>query len=663
MSAKLIALLMSAGLLMHAGAAPKPAADALFQSIRMGDVAGLRAAIAAGADVNSRDPEGSTPLMYAALYTADSTSLRLLLEGGADPNAANAFGGTALIWGTGSLDKVKLLVEHGADVNVRSKLGKSALMVAASRDGAGPVVSYLLAHGARSDFKDDLQGIPVIPIGGGGTTSLIQASKARDGEALAALLKKDADVNVKEKNGSTALLNAIAYRNRRNIKLLLAHGAEVNVANTGGFSALILAAIRADAETVSSLLTRGAKVDAEDLWGNTALMWAAFSEHACPDVVKLLLAAGANADHKNKLGETTYMWASRRGDTSVVALLQDHAVPMETKSQAVFAPVSLSENRDLFTAVDKSLPMLQNAGPAIFKQRGCVSCHNNMLPAVAAMLARNQGHKIDEKAMELEHKSLLSLLKPACELLVENGDNVPDLQITAPYALMALSAQEHRPDGLTDAIVHNLANKQNTDGSWTIWAPRPPIEYGDIQATALSVRGLRLYEIEGRRTEFEARIRKAGAWLARTNPEGASDENWKLLGLFWSKSDHERLAQSAHQILSHQRADGGWAQLPGLASDAYATGQSLYALAVTGTLDTNSAAWKRGIDYLLKTQQPDGTWHVKTRSFPFQPYFESGFPYGPDQWISVAGSSWATIALTMADKERSASREALLRKP
>ena len=113
-------------------------------------------------------------------------------------------------------------------------------MVAASRDGAGPVVAYLLAHGAHSDFKDDLKGIPVIPIGGGGTTALIQASKARDGEALAALLKKGADVNVKEKNGSTALLNAIAYRNRSNIKLLLAHGAEVNVANTGGFSALIL---------------------------------------------------------------------------------------------------------------------------------------------------------------------------------------------------------------------------------------------------------------------------------------------------------------------------------------------------------------------------------------------------------------------------------------
>jgi ankyrin repeat protein len=77
--------------------------------------------------------------------------------------------------------------------------------------------------------------MPVIPTGGGGATALIQAAKARDGEALAALLKQGSDVNAKEKNGSTALLNAIAYQNHRNIKLLLAHRADVSAANTAGF--------------------------------------------------------------------------------------------------------------------------------------------------------------------------------------------------------------------------------------------------------------------------------------------------------------------------------------------------------------------------------------------------------------------------------------------
>jgi ankyrin repeat protein len=87
-------LLMSAGLLMHAATAER-----LFQSIRAGDLAGVRSELAGGVDVNARDPEGSTPLMYAALYTSDTACMRMLLEHGADPNASNGAGGTALIWG------------------------------------------------------------------------------------------------------------------------------------------------------------------------------------------------------------------------------------------------------------------------------------------------------------------------------------------------------------------------------------------------------------------------------------------------------------------------------------------------------------------------------------------------------------------------------------
>ena len=53
----------------------------------------------------------------------------------------------------------------------------------------------------------------------------------------------------------------------------------------------------------------------------------------------------------------------------------------------------------------------------------------------------------------------------------------------------------------------------------------------------------------------------------------------------------------------------------------------------------------KGVKYLLKTQAADGSWHVKTRSIWLQPYFESGFPYAHDQWISAAGTSWAAMAL------------------
>jgi hypothetical protein len=60
------------------------------------------------------------------------------------------------------------------------------------------------------------------------------------------------------------------------------------------------------------------------------------------------------------------------------------------------------------------------------------------------------------------------------------------------------------------------------------------------------------------------------------------------------------------------------------------------------------AGYRRGVSYLLKTQLPDGSWYVKSRSKPFQPYYESGFPHGKDQFISIAASSWATAALALA---------------
>jgi hypothetical protein len=57
---------------------------------------------------------------------------------------------------------------------------------------------------------------------------------------------------------------------------------------------------------------------------------------------------------------------------------------------------------------------------------------------------------------------------------------------------------------------------------------------------------------------------------------------------------------------------------------------------------------RRGVDYLLRTQRESGTWHVVTRVLGFQPYFQSGFPYDHDQWISQAGTAMATIGLTFA---------------
>jgi hypothetical protein len=85
-----------------------------------------------------------------------------------------------------------------------------------------------------------------------------------------------------------------------------------------------------------------------------------------------------------------------------------------------------------------------------------------------------------------------------------------------------------------------------------------------------------------------------------------------------------------------------------MTSDAYETGLSLSALAQAKPGSADSAAYLRGVDYLMRTQETDGSWHVRTRAFGFQPYFESGFPHAHDQWISMAATAWSAMALMPA---------------
>jgi hypothetical protein len=120
-----------------------------------------------------------------------------------------------------------------------------------------------------------------------------------------------------------------------------------------------------------------------------------------------------------------------------------------------------------------------------------------------------------------------------------------------------------------------------------------------------------------------------------------------LLWLAWAGKDKEATRIAVRELLATQRADGGWSDLDSLESSAYTTGRSLVALQ-SAQLPAADPAYQRAVRYLLNTQQADGSWCVKTRAMGLPPYFDAGFPYGFDQWISAAGTNWATVALSQA---------------
>ena len=232
-------------------------------------------------------------------------------------------------------------------------------------------------------------------------------------------------------------------------------------------------------------------------------------------------------------------------------------------------------------SVVKALPLLARTGPTTFKKSGCVSCHNQSLPAVAMAMARERGLTVEEEAVREILRTSVAAFGLDAETRLQMGE-VLGRTITIGYALLGLAAENHRPDKATDSMALWTARTQFADGSWHDSDHRPPMEYSRFTATALGLRSLQLYGPPTRREEFEGRVELARDWLVRHQPRDTEGRTFLLLGLAWAGAPEKAIRQAADDLIESQRPDGGWAQLVSLESDAYATGQALYALHTAG---------------------------------------------------------------------------------
>jgi ankyrin repeat protein len=582
--------------------------------------------------------------LFAAVYEGNHKAIQELLAAGADPNLANADGTPALLIAAlqNDYESARMLIKYGADVKRESRIGRTALHVAAATEGSWRVAKLLIDAGAELNGHDQLEGIPSIPVGSGGATPLIEAAKCRDSRTLKLLLEHGADVSATERGGGTALTAAIIYGNTENVRLLLASHASLNVTNKMGIPPLELGVMREDAAIARMLLQAGAAVNATDGVGSTPLMWAAYAESGEPEIVDMLLKAGADVNAKNKMGETAMAWASRNGETAIVARLRAAGAADVPR---VRAEIPMHEAFAIKKAVETAFQPLQKSGPEFVKKSGCVSCHHQNFTAMSTGLARMNGFSFNEQIAAEQQKVVLSRLRPAKMLLLENADIIPEFPLTGSYMLLGLAAEQYPFDAYVDAAVRAIAAKQMPDGSWLAWGPRPPIGSGYIRATAVSARALQLYTPPSRKQEFEARIEKAREFLRAAVPHTVEERTMQLLGLAWTGASKAELTRMAAVLMKQQHEDGGWPQLHTLQSDAYATSHALIALHETGLVKTTDTAYQRGVDYLLRTQFEDGTWLVKSRAFPFQPLVDTGFPHGRDQWVSAAATALAIQAL------------------
>ncbi len=574
----------------------------LFLAVNHRDAAAVQALLKQGADPNSRNGLEFTPLDVAAA-SHQTDVMETLLQSGAKVDAPSPYG-TALTFAAlgGNVEGIDLLLAKGADINASRADGITVLMLA-SRTGADKVVQELI--------------------------------------------RRKADVNARDHSGATALTYAAREGQKEAGQVLLAAGAGVDGADNYGWTPLMSAAVTGHTDFVRLLLEKGAHPNAKDAKGRTALLLtAAYGDH--PDVVRTLLAGGADAQATNRAGHTAASLAAARGHKECLALLSNSAVNAPAGNPSI--------PRDATAAVKLSLTALQSSMLQFSQRTGCVSCHQEGLGRMATGAARDHGFLLSPEIERMQTErinGMMTALQPVHLRALKDPEamkQVPLIEIeevaaSDTWILAGMAAHKQPSSEANGAMAMVLARQQLPDGHWQFSGPRVPMQSSFFTMTALSVQSLRAYGPRAYGADIAKRIAMAKAWLMQAPTQTSEDRASRLLGLKWAGTTEAERQKAIDDVRADQRPDGGWSQLPSLQSDAYATGQALYALHVVGELPVTDPVYTRGVQFLLINQDEDGSWFVNKRATPNNNYFDAGFPHGQSQYASFNGTCWAIMAL------------------
>jgi hypothetical protein len=185
-------------------------------------------------------------------------------------------------------------------------------------------------------------------------------------------------------------------------------------------------------------------------------------------------------------------------------------------------------------------------------------------------------------------------------------------------------------------LLKQIVAKQASDGSWGLpLDERVPLG-GPVEDIAILSR-LALLESGVSSKEVIGCMSKAAGWLsAHQDKTSRQGRNLRLLMNVREETAAAELRPVVASIRAEQNSDGGWSQTPEMASDAYATGQTLYVLARAG-VQPEAPEMKHGVEFLTGTQRPDGSWPMTSRV--------KAKNLSP---ITGAGTAWAVLGLIRA---------------
>ncbi len=506
---------------------------------------------------------------------------------------------------------------------------------------------------------------PVVPPPDPATLSL--AVWAGDDTRVRDLLARGADPDGADADERTPWQWAMTARDRAMTERLLAHAPRLADRQSTRL-ALRTAAARDDAWLVDALLTRGVSVDGErderasallvaaengargamvrllaagavatraDPGGDTPL--AAAVRSGCTACVELLLSHGADAAHVDRAGRSALAWARRTAQPELAARLVRAGAPDEAAPGWAAAATNAA-------AVARAIPLLQQANARWQGDGECTACHHLPMALRTIALAERHGVAIDRalardavRAVRDDDARFAALARGA----IASADGVLRLGMATggdpafgnAWFLAAELDAGLPADGPQLTLATLLARMQQPDGRWRSGPLRGAIEWSDVEATALAVRVIAGYGDGAARGVLPA----AERWLAGATPTSIVDRAF----LLWVARDP---APGVAALRALQHADGSWSHADG-PGDAYSTGLVAVVLLEAGGVDAADPAIARAADYLRQTQEADGSWLVPSRAPPLLPMHDHGFPHGRLQFVSYAGTAWATMAL------------------
>ena len=304
---------------------------------------------------------------------------------------------------------------------------------------------------------------------------------------------------------------------------------------------------------------------------------------------------------------------------------------------------TLSTDR-IRSAISKALTTLEAGSIGSANKRQCFTCHSQAVPVFALVEAKRQGFSVDEVNLKRQLQHTYDHLKRGLANYRQGKGQGGDV-LTAGYALWTLDEGNWPVDEVTEAVSHYLLETQLELRHWRHRGSRPPTSGSDFTATYVALRSLHYFGTQDQQEQIAERRKLVAEWLASAAPVETEDHVFRLSSLKYVDCDLSLIESAAAALLKTQREDGGWGQKGDMSSDAYATSTALTALIRDGNIPSSNEFILNGIAFLLSTQRDDGTWQVTTRAKPVQEYFESDFPHGKDQFISIAATAWSTLAL------------------